>query len=408
MSSVLVIGAGAAGLAAAHELCKAGREVTILEARDRIGGRILTVHDPRASVAMELGAEFVHGKPPEIWNLIRTHGLHATEVAGEHVCWNEGHPEECADSFPLLSRLPDYADPDRSFSAFLDLYPAPPEQKQQAKGYVEGFNAAFAERISIQSVWKDEQAADAIEGDQAFRLLEGYDHVPQLLLPPNAALHLNTPVTEIRWKKGRVEAVANGRTFTAEQAVITLPLPHLQQCLVQFDPEPKAVLEAARKLEMGQVTRVTFLFRTPFWENRKELRNLSFLLSSDPAMPTWWTLLKNPAPVLTGWAAGPRFRPNFSPVEALNTLARIWELEMSFLQSELVAAHHHDWQADPWSLGAYSYVPVGAMDARTVLATPVENTLFFAGEATETEGHSATVHGAIATGYRAAGQILGC
>src|SRR5205807_7826312 len=92
---VLIIGAGVAGLSAAVQLAHAGMQVLILEARDRLGGRIFTQHDPATRAAVELGAEFIHGRPCEIWDLLRQHNLQAREVVGEDWCARDG--ELCTD-----------------------------------------------------------------------------------------------------------------------------------------------------------------------------------------------------------------------------------------------------------------------------------------------------------------------
>ena len=91
MQSVLIIGAGAAGLAAAQRLARAGVRVTILEARERLGGRIHTLRDPRLPIPVELGAEFVHGKPDELWNIIRAENLLIGSLEGHH--HGDGHKE---------------------------------------------------------------------------------------------------------------------------------------------------------------------------------------------------------------------------------------------------------------------------------------------------------------------------
>jgi monoamine oxidase len=163
---------------------------------------------------------------------------------------------------------------------------------------------------------------------------------------------------------------------------------------------------------MGAVARIVLRFRERFWEHRPELAPFGFLHSFDPAVPTWWTALPVRVPLLTGWAAGPaaaqfagQDRASVA-ARAAGSLARLLGMPEAALHDLLVACHWHDWQSDPYARGAYSYVPAGAMDARRALARPVEDTLFFAGEATEVSGHSAMVHGAIRTGRRAAAEVL--
>ena len=399
---VVVIGAGVSGLAAAQELVAARVHVTILEARDRIGGRILTARGERLPVPAELGAEFVHGRAPEIFDVAQRAALPVCEVSGEHWCASDdGASGPCPD-FPweTVSRvMQEHSEPDRPFAAVLPHLPK--RLRARAASYVEGFNAALKERISVQSLLKDEEASEAIDNDRAFRLLCGYDRVAEALLPTEATLHLDTAVREIRWEAGRVEAVTANGSFAAARAVVTLPLGVLHANAVRFTPEPVDTLHAASRLDAANAVRVTFQFRRAFWPE------FGFLHSGDPAFPTWWSTRPVQAPMIVGWAAGPRFdryigaAPEAVAAEALAALRRLVG------SNEIPEAFYtHDWQADSWARCAYSYVPAGAMDSRARLARPVAGTLYFAGEAAETEGHSATVHGAIASGRRAARNIL--
>ncbi len=408
---VLIIGAGVAGLAASRALIDAGCRVVILEARKRIGGRIRSIHDPRLPVPAETGAEFVHGRPPELLQIIAQYALPDCDVAGDHHSVgndiSESLPDTDTDS--VFAEMPRFAEPDRSFAAFLRESTAPAEAKRRATGFVEGFNAARAEVIGVQSILQDEEAADQIGGDSASRILSGYDSVPRALLPPEAALELNAAVTEIRWRPGAVTALTTRRDFSADRAVITLPLGVLQADAVRWSPEPTAILAAARQLAVGDVMRITFLFRERFWEDACDF---SFLHSTNPSVPTWWSTLPVRAPMLTGWAAGPHFDQYLGmPAESIasraqEALATLLRLPPAYIREQTAAWFHHGWHADPWSRGAYSYTPAGALPARSALAVPVDNTLYFAGEATETGGHSGTVHGAIASGRRAARQII--
>jgi len=403
MADVLIVGAGAAGLAAARRLSAAGAKVTVLEARDRVGGRILTSRDPRLSVPAELGAEFIHGRPPELWKLFSEAHLAPYEVLGDHWSAEDGELQNAGDwdEEGVFARLPEFANPDRSFAEFLH---AARLGAPRAKAYVEGFNAAWADKISVQSILQDEQASGAIEGDRSFRLVGGYDQVTEALLPDGLDLRLGTVVNEIRWKPGHAEVTAAAETFQAGQVIVTVPLPLLQQNTLRITPEPERVLTAARRLEMGQVIRVTFCFKERFWEEKADF---SFLHSPKEDVPTWWSTLPIYAPVLVGWAAGSKFHPNLNIHDAVCSLARMLGMAEEAIENQIVTTCFHNWHADPYALGAYSYTPAGAMDAHRKMAEPVDNTLFFAGEHTETEGHSGTVHGAIATGLRAASQVIG-
>jgi hypothetical protein len=179
---------------------------------------------------------------------------------------------------------------------------------------------------------------------------------------------------------------------------------------------------------MGDVVRIVLLFRDRFWRYasapsipagvRRKLADLSFLFTPAEVPPTWWTPHPTPTPMLTAWIGGTKAtelrrsiaasgEPLALPRRCIATLARVFEVSFAELQNLLVGWHEHDWSADPYSRGAYSYVPAGALDAPAKLSMPVEETLYFAGEHTDVTGHWGTVHAAIGTGARAAEQILG-
>jgi monoamine oxidase len=169
---------------------------------------------------------------------------------------------------------------------------------------------------------------------------------------------------------------------------------------------------------MGKVIRLALKFKQRFWEKispangEQTLANMSFLFSQDEWFPTWWTAMPEKRPIITGWApfdCAERLTSKsaaFVVNQGLEALARLLTIGVGDLQHSLEDAYFHDWQSDPFSRGAYSYGKVGADGAQEVLGRPVENTLFFAGEATDTSGHNGTVHGAIASGYRAAEEVL--
>lgn len=415
MQSVLVIGGGLAGLAAARQLANAGLHVTILEARDRVGGRVHTTRDPRFPVPVELGAEFVHGKPKEVWDIILQKNLLTGSVEGDDWCSEDHVLKKCNDFWPrwervarLLKRAKTY--PDRSFAEFIETIDVDIETKKSSVEFVEGFNAARADLISVQYLANAQETSDRESGDKPFRVFAGLDtlvHSFSRFDENQVELHLNTPVGEIEWSPGYVRADA----FEAETAIVTLPLGVLQSGKVRFTPAIKEKETAARQLVMGHVVKVIFCFHTSFWEERG-LTKLTFIHARGEKFPTWWTMRPIATPILVGWAGGPPAGElaakgkDFIVRAAIQSLASALKLNTRSVENRLQAYLVADWQEDPFSLGAYSYVPVGGITASIALAQPIADTLFFAGEATDSDGNSGTMHGAIATGYRAAEELL--
>ena len=446
---IIIIGAGIAGLAAARELSKADFKVTVLEARDRIGGRIYTHHD------VELGAEFIHGRPPETLKIVDRIKLKLSEVPNRHWYFRHGALATSNEFWSQLEHVMDEmkdVERDQSFSDFLEGHDLG-EAEAMANLYVEGFHAARAERVSVIGLNKANAASEEIDDEEQYRIPAGYNLVAQSLyedaVAHGATFHLNTIVEEVRWQPNHVEITARltkgatpygspeGDPVPAKlsdysspesslasagfsRALITLPLGVLQAGSVRFVPELREKQAAANKLAMGQVVKIVMRFHTPFWEKlelpnkdgqRQSLEDLAYIHAPDELLPTWWTLLPERTPVLIGWAGGSRAEELLREGEqairnhALNSLVTVFAVELEQIEEQLEEIYYHDWYGDPFSGGAYSYVPVGGLDAQMHLAAPIENTLFFAGEATNTEGHLGTVHGAIATGLRAAREV---
>ena len=420
-----MLGAGVSGLAAAVKLANAGYSVRILEARDRIGGRILTVRDDPWPVAVELGPEFIQGRIPALIDLAQRAKQPVVELGGSRYEWRGGKlmstGPDLSRAEQIMAQLPDLKPyEDMSLNQFLgsrfDEQPT-----QMAREWVENYDAAYPDRVSVHFLARERKAEQRIEGRRAFRVATGYDAVPSALhaqlQKEGVNLHLETIATEVRWSPGAVHVSARDPhggargPFEARRLVTTLPLGVLQAGSVPFTPPLSQRKEALHGMEMGHVIKLVFLFKERFWE-RLFPDELGFLLSMNEPIRAWWTGYPIYAPVLMAWCGGPPADAlNGVPAEhrvdrALDSLARITRTSRKSLDELLVTWSAHDWAADPFARGAYSYVRVGGISAQAELARPVEGTLFFGGEATELSGFQATVHGALFAGERAADEVL--
>ena len=432
-TDVIIIGAGAAGLAAARELARTRLSVLVLEARDRIGGRCWSRQEPELGVPIEYGAEFIHGRPAATFALLESFGIDALERTGTRwfVKLGQIRPRNRSAMFGRICAAMEEAGVPRKDLSFADYLDSHLRERLSSEAIVfaqrmaEGYDVADLDRVSAQSIiaeWTRESAGS----DATFRPRGGYGAVlgslAKALEPTGARLQLQSIVHEVKWRRGRVEVAGTflGRPFRerAERAIVTLPigvlqLPRKSPDAVRFAPALTAKRAALAALVSGPALKVILRFRRAFWQrlDRARYRNAGFFQAPDAAFPTFWTTFPAQASVLVAWAGGPRARRLSGAGSATIVRHALDSLRNMFgdavdIGAELGGAYVHDWQTDPYARGAYSYVTVGGMGARKALAASLLDTLYFAGEAADYEGETGTVAGALQSGRRAAREIV--
>jgi len=437
-TDVVIIGAGAAGLAAARELHQHGIDVIVIEARERIGGRVFTYRDGATSVPIELGAEFIHGSAPELQQIIAAASLAAVDITGRR--WQVvGSRFRAADDFwqrldSVMRKLDEHRNPDRSFEEFLATRPGGRRLAQDrtlALQFVEGFHGADPRRVSERALAEGGSPGDDVRERRIGRIIDGYDCVIDWLAEPlGDRVRTSAIITRVRWAPGNVSVEVrhpDGRarpSVNARAAIVTLPVgvlnaPPGDVGAVEFEPELRAKRSTLDRIAMASVVRIVLRLSERFWASEwyakqvgnQELDSLSFLHTSDERFPVWWSAYPVTAPVLVGWHGGPgasalsQLAPEELEEVAINSLARQFGIAPRKMRGMVEAAWTHDWEHDPFTRGVYSYQLVGGVDAPKELARPLRSTLFFAGEAADPEGRTGTVHGAIATGRRAADEV---
>jgi monoamine oxidase len=420
---VIVIGGGLAGLAATSQLAEAGKTVLLLEARNRLGGRVLTRRIPHLPHPIELGPEWID-QSSSIFSLLHESGAATVAAEGGRYLRVGGalerFDEPPRDAESLVDRIRRLPGPDRTLIEALDLCCGEAryaESRAEFLSYVEGFHAADPTRVSARWLARVEetQPADA----SAFHSLDGVDRALESLLPAaddSVVLQLDTVVEEVEWSRGGVTIRARREgarhVYRAARVICTLPLGVLQAGSVRFNPALDAKRPGLEGMKMGQATKVILQMRRPFWKSLPGLEDMLFLHDFTQPLPTWWTSSPTETPCITGWAAGPQFariadhKGDRLLTLATTSLAGALGIPEGDVSQELVNWHYHDWNNDPFALGAYSYVVAGGLDSWKALAEPLEGSLYFAGEATVGDGYNATMEGAVESGKRAARQVL--
>lgn len=408
---VLVIGAGAAGLAAARVLADAGRAVQVIEARDRIGGRVATVRPWGAPV--ELGAGWVHGvRGNPLTDLARAagerlvpqgEGLVLRDAAGQRADLARRLPRaadlvaEARAAAERRARAPSLAE---AVMAHPDWRAADPLLREAVSFHVvtEIELDYGADWTDLSSWWFD--AGDAYPGGDA-RPAGGYDRV-LAPLARDLPIRLNAPVAALEATAGGVEAhLADGTRIAGAAAVVTLPLGVLKAGAVRFTPElAPARRRAIERLGMGLLTKLFLAFDRPFWEP-----DAHWLGLPGTSHPLWVA----DGATLIGLQAGSVAELAERQPDAARAAAALADLRRAY--GAAVPAPRHiaaaRWRDDPHARGAYSFVPPGATpEDRAALAGPDwDGRLILAGEATSAN-HPATVHGAVLSGRQAARRLI--
>lgn len=399
--------------------------MAVVEARDRLGGRVDTRLDPVLGVAVERGAEFVHGRPQLTLALARRSGARVREIPDRHAQRTGPRLSESADSFESAQELLGLGTrDDEPFAAVLRRVRSerrfPPAAVDMAGDFVRGFYLADPRTASSLALARMTRALDEIDGDVTSRVEGGYARVLEPLVRAirrsGAELRLSSAVEEIRWARGRVEVRARSATgarldpISADRAIVTLPLPMIAQDLVRFRPRLDEKRRAAASLAMGPIVKVVLRFRRAPWGDSGR-RDLAFLHVPGATVPVFWTLAPIDAPVLVGWAGVPGAerlagKQRHEVIRAaLRSAAQGLGCAARELDELLDAADVADWTSDPFARGGYAVFPAGSAGASDALASSVEETLFFAGEATAGV-HAGTVDGALRSGERAARELV--
>jgi monoamine oxidase len=416
-SRIVVIGAGAAGLIAARELARGGKHVTILEARDRCGGRICPLPYDDFGYAADGGAEFVHGDAPVTRGLLREAGLSLSPMRGTSRSMQGGQFTESAvepaHRAALQAALQQITN-DLPVSQFLHEHFAGPQYdalRHSIEGMTEGYDAADPERASTLAL-SDEWMIGGAHSQG--RIEGGYGAIITFLvaecLRHGVEIRTGTPVTAIEETIDNIVVRARGFCETADAAILTVPLPLLTT--IELPVAERQKLAAVGEIGFGNVIKILLRFEKAWWADlRRELADLTFV-HSDAKIPVWWTQNPLSVPVLTGWFGGPRTKElahlsENQLVEAgLASLSDIFGVDIEEFAGKPVFARAINWANDPFSRGAYSYATPTSRAAHTQLSQEVTRKIHFAGEAFYEGRDMGTVEAALASGLQIGWTVL--
>ncbi|MEO7312882.1 MAG: NAD(P)/FAD-dependent oxidoreductase [Chitinophagaceae bacterium] len=411
--TVIIIGAGAAGLMAATELCNQ-YHVIILEALPRIGGRIHSIKSDDGII--EAGAEFVHGNLPVTQMLLKKAGIDYVEISGEMYRKKDGHlavVKEMTEGWDRLMQEMNQLKEDCTMEELLQKHFIGPENellRKNVQSYAAGFDLADISKVSVKALCDEWNA----EEEENYRIPAGYSALINFLqhqsIEAGVSIQINSQVKTVQWERGVVKLqTINGQQYTVDKLLVTVPISILQQSLskghIEFLPVLDLIENNAVNIGFGAVIKVILQFRKAFWQE-----DAGFILSNE-IFPTWWTQLPDKIPRLTGWVGGPPAAAISNDTDsvilqkALASLAAIFNIGILDLEKELVQSWVFNWQKSEFVIGGYSYPTLNAEAAKSALTTPIEQTLFFAGEALYSGDHPGTVEAALDSGMRAASLI---
>ena len=413
---IIVIGAGAAGLMAMKDLLQAGYSICLLEAGTAAGGRIATVKEDGFHQPVETGAEFIHGKLPLTLALLDEAKINYVPVEGKMMTVQNGQwkkSQEHDKHWDVFMRQLGKVKKDISIAVFLQKYFSGEEYaslRNAVQHYSEGFDLADITKASAMAAYREWND----EGDTQYRLPGGYMQLIDYLFDQcnrqNTVVHFNTRATRIKYNKGSVTAYTHdNRSFEGAVLIITMSAGMLQSGSVEFLPIlDRRYANAIQQLGFGTVIKIMMEFKNPFWKDHAD--DIGFILS-DEIIRTWWTQLSIENNLLTGWLGGPSALDKSGDTEevllgaALASLSAIFHLSLAALQQALIHYKVSRWHNHPFIKGGYSYNTVDSTNAKKILSHPVQDTIFFAGEALYKGQSQGTVEAALQSGREVAEKI---
>ena len=428
---IIILGAGAAGLMAAKELTAKGGRVTVLEARDYLGGRIHTLYGAPFATHAELGAEWVHGDLPVSLALLQEAGLPYHKTGGK--MWQsrdgqlrqEGHQVE---HWELFEEKLEEQKTDTTLDVFLQEYFGEDKYegvRQSARRYASGFDTADPARASVLAL-KEEWLG---EDENQYRPDTGYQPMINYLADKcreqGAKIIASAVAQQILHDEDGVTVITDdGVSYSGDKLIITLPIGVLQAAAgekgaISFSPALPETKHAIDGMAMGAIIKVLLQFKEAFWEHAevtekagKSMAGFGFIIS-DQVIPTYWTQNPEKSALLTGWLGGPEAAVLKDAADdhilalTIQSLGKIFDMQEADIRNLLSGAEVMNWTADPYSRGSYSYATVHTAEARKVLTAPINGAIYFAGEGLYDGPEMGTVEAALASGKKIAEIILG-
>ena len=391
MEKIIIAGGGVAGLFAARELSRQGYDITILEATERLGGRIHTIRNALFTQPVEKGVEFIHGNLPLTIKLLKEARIEYKPVRGNMIRVVDGD-WKTQDDFTLgwdeLIEKMNSVRQDMTMDEFLQQnfsHEKYNDLRTSVLRFANGFDLADTSRASVLALREEWMG----EEDEQYRIPAGFDQLINFLekecLKSGCAIYTSSPVTEIRWKKNDLRISTSSKTYHATRIVVTVSLGQLQSGgSIIFEPAIGNYFDATNKIGFGTVIKVMLEFKEAFWEKKK--KGIGFLFTNE-IIPTWWTQSPSSYPLLTGWAGGPQAWTLEKKADeaildiALRSLSNVFKKTIGELRQILIASTVANWKKDPYSNGAYSYDTVESIQAKKLINSPIEGTIYFAGEA---------------------------
>ena len=410
---IIIIGGGIAGLYAAKKLSAEKKHVILLEARDRLGGRIHTIiSNNGASIEMEYGAEFVHGELPITLGLLKEYGISYYKTTGEMYDLTKTKSSEHDDAKwnSLLQAMVELKS-DIALSDFLNKFFSGKKNnslRNAAEKYASGFDLADPEIASSMALYREWSA----ESELQFRIEGGYKKLIDALhndcLKMGCNIYTSSIVKEIEWSKNDVKIIlSSGKSFTGNKALITIPAGVWQDGVankgfIHFKPAITQKIDLFRHIGFGSVIKLFLVFKFPFWISQYE--NAAFFFTPN-SIPTWWTQEPKKNNLLTGWLGGIEAKKWNKKSDdeilhaAIDSLASSFNQGITNLKEILISSKIINWENEIFTKGGYSFSALDTSNARMQLCDPIENTLFFAGEALHNGIMQGTVEAALHSAF---------